>query len=390
MPTWAVIVVAFWGAPPAVGGGAADVVILRDGKAVLGQVVEPSPPGKVRVVVRRAWLEANLPDRAAAWVKSSADSSRRAGGERRARLEAWRRERRADAGDPVLRWIEGELARPEAADATDRPLLVVAIDARQVARVRRADPDAARMLRQAWRAKLDDPEATPRGALRERLEGRGFALGAVDPAPIDELVAPVSEPDDVWRLRRAATEVKAEPALRFVRYGDLVLPENAGEGAGAMAGVGAMARAARSALGGLTGEAAPPAEDAMTPFLRELEARGRAGAVLTVLVLDEGMTGVRVESALLVRVRPGRWVPAVSRLGQGRPGALPAAEGVAVAADPQVQAVFRLAEGLGLGAITPEVRQRSVDIGAATRSALGVAQSALGREIESLALPLGR
>jgi hypothetical protein len=384
---WAVVAALACGqaAPPGAGGGVADVVILRDGKALLGQAVAPSPPGKVRVVVRRAWLEGSLPDRAPLWIKASEAAGRRAGGERRGRLEAWRRERRADAdADPITRWLDAELAKPDADATGDRPLLVLDIDGRQVARVKRADRDGARMLRQAWRAGLDGPEAMPRDDLRNRLEGRGFALSDVDLAPIDELVAPVAESEASWLARRAATEVKAEPALRFVRYGDLVLPE----GANAAGGAAAVARMARSVLGSLTGEI--PAEDPLTPHLKELESRGRAGAMLTVLHLDEGLSGVRVESALLVRLRPGRWVPAVVRSGQGRPGAAPAPEANAIAADPQVQAVFRLVEGLGLGNVTPEIRQQGLNVGAATRSALGEAQSALWREVEALALPVGR
>ena len=43
---------------------AADVVTLKDGTEVLGQVVNPSRQGKAVMIVRREWAEAAVPEKA--------------------------------------------------------------------------------------------------------------------------------------------------------------------------------------------------------------------------------------------------------------------------------------------------------------------------------------
>ena len=47
--------------------GASDAVTLRDGTVILGQVVEPSPRGKLTMVVRRGWAEKAQPQRFKTW-----------------------------------------------------------------------------------------------------------------------------------------------------------------------------------------------------------------------------------------------------------------------------------------------------------------------------------
>src|SRR5438046_1287776 len=87
---------------------AADVVTLRDGKVVLGQIVDPAPRGALRIVVRREWAVAELPDRAARWQTAETAGLGRARTQRRARLAAWRRERAASVkgDDSILPWID--------------------------------------------------------------------------------------------------------------------------------------------------------------------------------------------------------------------------------------------------------------------------------------------
>ena len=50
--------------------------------------------------------------------------------------------------------------------------------------------------------------------------------------------------------------------------------------------------------------------------------------------------------------------------------------------------VFQTVEALGLGGIDPEVKRRSLGIGAATRKALGLARSAASTDLATLALPV--
>src|SRR5205823_1555355 len=84
---------------PAEPATAADAVTLRDGRVVLGQVVEPAPRGKVILLVRRAWAEAHVPDLLKRWEAAEAPSIKQARGQRRQRLEDWRRDRREARAD---------------------------------------------------------------------------------------------------------------------------------------------------------------------------------------------------------------------------------------------------------------------------------------------------
>src|SRR3954454_7861655 len=92
---------------------AADEITLRDGKVLLGQVVEPAPRGTLSVVVRRSWAESELPDWYARWKNAEAPSIRRARSQRLERLTTWRRNRApfVNADDPILAWIDRETAQ---------------------------------------------------------------------------------------------------------------------------------------------------------------------------------------------------------------------------------------------------------------------------------------
>ena len=86
---------------------------FRDGKVVLGQVVDSDRRGPLLILVRRAWAEANLPDRAAAWQKAEAPVVRQGRGPASGAAAAWRRDRRPGPaeGDRITAWIDRELAR---------------------------------------------------------------------------------------------------------------------------------------------------------------------------------------------------------------------------------------------------------------------------------------
>src|SRR4051794_668529 len=87
-------------------GAAADAVTLRDGRVVLGQVVESAPRGKVIVLVRREWAKGQLPEWAKRWETAEAAGARRARRDRHQRLLAWRRERGPTPGrrDAIGAW----------------------------------------------------------------------------------------------------------------------------------------------------------------------------------------------------------------------------------------------------------------------------------------------
>src|SRR4051812_21023360 len=96
----------------------ADSVTLRDGTTILGQVVDGSPRGPLMFLVRRAWAEAHLPDRARRWDAIEGPELRRAVKLRRDRLDAWRRERIKEPGrdDRIGRWLDEEIVRLDARD----------------------------------------------------------------------------------------------------------------------------------------------------------------------------------------------------------------------------------------------------------------------------------
>jgi hypothetical protein len=368
-------------AGPGVDATAADAITLRDGKVVLGQVVEPAPRGKVLVAVRRAWAEAHLPEWAKRWEAAEAPAIKRARAQRLERLRDWRREREpnADRDDEVLAWIVAEIDRLGQQGDEPPPLMLVALNRSDVRAVSRRPKDAARMLRQGWRGRFKDVEEMPVADLKSALEGRGFALSDVDPAPLDPLLPIPIETDRRWLARRAATEVQHEPALRFVRHQGLVLPEGT-------PGEGAALKTAASALATLLG--GDQAGDPMTPHAREAAARGRVGLVVTRLDMAPDFSRITVDATLWVRTGPDRWEPAFAHPVTVRPADLRADAGDALAADPQVQAAFRVFQGLGLGDLPPAVKQQSLNVGAACRQAMGTAKSELAKDLDALALPV--
>lgn len=192
--------------------------------------------------------------------------------------------------------------------------------------------------------------------------------------------------------RRAATEVFYDQNLRFIRYQGLVLPDTPqgnANGAGINLAGGAGLKDALGALNGLLGEeGGAPAEDPLQAKLKGVAARGRVGALVTALEMAGDLSSVKIECALMVRVGPDRWVPAVTRPVVVRPADLKPDAGQAIAADPQVKGAFDLVEGLGLGQIDPGLKQMALQSGAATQKALGTARTQMDLTLESLILPV--
>ncbi|HEV3162494.1 MAG TPA: hypothetical protein VGZ22_00535 [Isosphaeraceae bacterium] len=371
-------------APTQAPATAADVVTLRDGKTALGQVVEAAPRGKVILLIRRAWAQEHLPEWLKRWEAAEAAWVPKAKLERRERLVAWKRERagspKPEHNDVILEWLDQEIeALKDAPDAAQAPLMAVQLARGEVRGVQRRPKEVGLMLRQGWRAEFKDVESMPVEELRQALEGRGFALDGEDPAPVDALLPIMPETDARWLARRAATELSHDPGLRFTRYQGLILPE--GE-KGAATGLDAIASSVKSLLGDA------PAEDPLAAKFREATAAGHVGLVVTKLDLAPGFATVTVESTLFVRMARDRWEPATSRNAIVRPDALQAADAKNVAADPQVQEVFKLVESLGLGTVPADLKARSLNVGAATQAALGEARAALNRELEKLELPV--
>jgi hypothetical protein len=387
MTTHAIVLVL--GALAGSSDSAADVVTLKDGTRVLGQVLNSSKQGKAVMLVRREWAEANLPGRAKAWRAAEAPWMAEARRDRLRRLEAWRDERSGGLGagagkDSVLQWIDAEVDRLKAA-GNDRdlpPLMMAAIDRREVETIRARPAEQKRLLRQGWKAGFPDVETMPVQDLRGALEGRNFSTD--DPAPVDELLPLPIESDSAWLARRAATEVGQDEGLRFVRYQGLVLPEDMLKGGQAQLDASAVTNLLGSVLGG---GAAP--EDAVAAKLRTIGSKGKVGAILTTLEIAPDLSGVRIESTLLVRQGAEDWRAAARKSATMNVDQIPPGEGRALGDDPQVEAAFGLVEGLGLGEVPPEAKQASLLMGAATQRAIGEARTLLQEDLQRLALPVG-
>ena len=370
---------------PADNETAADVITLRDGRTLAGELIEPWNPGSVGLYVRRDWVRKNLPDWADRWEAADAPLNRRAVLQRRERLEAWRRDRVVDAPDKedrITPWIDRELTRLRGGgDAGHSRLLVARLTRNDVRSVSRTTQGLSRLLRLGWLSGFPAPETMSVGDLKDALEGRAYDVSEKTPVPIDALLPPRVEADSAWMIRRAATEVSFDAGLKLIRHQGLVMSEtepgqllNAG---GAMAGL--------SALKELLGE---NPGDPLIERLRGFEKRGRVGALVTKLDVAPDLSGVSVEIALWVRQGPDRWTPAGSRSSRVRPEELGPDAGKDLADDPQVARAFQLVEALGLGQAAQDLKQRSLSIGAATRKALGLARTAANADLARLALPV--
>ena len=128
--------------------------------------------------------------------------------------------------------------------------------------------------------------------------------------------------------------------------------------------------------------------DPMAEKLQAVAGRGRNGAVVTRLTIAPDLGGVTVETTFWVRGPGGPWVVYGSRAATVRAAEIKPDEGGDLAEDPQVKGAFAMVEGLGFGSIPPELKQRSLRIGAATQKALGAARSDFNRDLDGLMLPV--
>ena len=182
---------------------------------------------------------------------------------------------------------------------------------------------------------------------------------------------------------RAASELAVDQDLRFLRFGDMLLPDSGTGGLPAGAGLSTAMSQIKRLLDLDQGEQTDP----LLEKLKAIAGRGRAGAVVTRLDIAQDMSNVTVETTLWVRAGD-RWMAFGSRAATVRPEDLGDQAGKDLEADPQVQGAFKIVEGLGLGAVPAELKTRSLRIGAATEKALGMARSAFNEDLQALALPV--
>jgi hypothetical protein len=371
---------------PAAPETAADVITLRDGSIILGQVAEPATRGPLVIYLRRAWAEANLPPRAKRWEAAEGPELRKAYQMRRERLAAWRSERVKDAGEPgadrIGQWLDQQLERADPAGERDpprAPLMVVTLDRAEIKSIVRRPRGSARMLRQGWLSGFPEVETMKLADLKDALAGRGFAGGTDEAVPLDPLLPIRPETEQQWLTRRAATEVVNDTGVRFIQIANVLVPEpNPGQ---PLTMDTALAMA--SNLVPLLGD---KPVDPLEAQLRAVADRGRVGVMLTQQQTSPTLDAVAINISLWVR-NGQRWSKAGARSASVRTSALRPGDADDLGRDPQLAGVFQIFESVGFG-FPPEVKQQSLKIGAATRKALGTARTAFTERLAAMALPL--
>jgi hypothetical protein len=390
--------------PPqeAAGESAAEVVTLKDGTMLLGVIQSnaavaraDSPSRGVQpfvVVVRRGWAETHLRERLARWDKLAETSIRKSIRPQQERLTIWRRERLAARpnakDDPIIAWIDAQLAlMNEPSRLVKTPLLRASIGRGEIRRIDRRPAAATRLLSQAWLLKLEDPEDLSLADLRQAIEARGLLADASKPVSLDPLLPPIPESEPLWLARKAATEITVDSDLRFIRFENLLLPDQKLDPA---AGLGLSPLNLSSALGDISKLLGlePNQSDPLVEALERIGAQSRHGAVVTQLRIAPNLSTVTVAVTFWVRGANGRWYADGQRTASVRPDDIGPQAGAALADDKQVQAAFQMVEALGLGAVSGEMKQRSLRIGAAVQQALDLARSEFNQELDRLAFPV--
>ena len=368
----------------------AETVTLRDGAVVLGQIEGLDRRGNLNVLVRRGWLEANLPEWARTWGQSEAALDRQLRLERRDRLFVWQRDRagKAPPGDPVFPWIGQEITRMGDPRPPRTVLMRAAIVRGDVRSVVRRDPESSRLLRLGWLAGVPAVEVMAPASLRKILAKR-MVVRADDPAAVDALLPFASETDTIWERRRGATEAVFENDLRFVRFREFILPEE-----GPVADV---------AVPATTTEVldSPAAQEAFQSMLRvapgdpvrlrleEAARRDRVGAIVSHVEFLADLAGAEADTALWVRREPGGWMSVVSRRATARTDEPAERAGSAPSAlFFPIRTTVNVLELLASAAAPPVASQERQDAARAAQRALGRARVALDRDLAPLILPV--
>lgn len=357
---------------------AADILTLRDGRKLFGQVVERSAGGQMKVIVRRAWAESRLPDLYQRWKTVESGTINVARKQRRQRLEDWKlaRGRAPEKNDQVRDWIESELKRlGKPFNPAEAPLMVATLNRAEYRSVSTRKEFERRLLRKAWIAGLRDAEELGVEGLKAALEQDHLARMGEDPVSVEELLPVLFENDNRWMLRRAATEAVYDEGMRFIRFETLVLPE----------GQEMAASDAGKALGKLLGDPSQTPVDPLVERFQGQEGRGKVGAVVTRLKMGGS---AEIESTLWVRTVQGIWMPAVVQKVEARADPDADKAGAVLAEDPQIKAAFATLEALGLGDLGEDARRFSLRTGASVQTALSEARLALRDSLEGLVLPI--
>jgi hypothetical protein len=357
----------------------ADRVRLRDGEELFGRVDESSPGAALTILARRELVRTTLPDWTKRWEDAEREATAGAVRQRRERLAGWRRDRPAEAaaGDRITAWLDRELSESSGPVAPSH-LIAIRLGRGDVAAVERRSESAAQVLRWAWLLGLADPETPPLARLKDSIAGRGMTREGDEPIALDRLLPPGFEPADRWLLRRAATEVLSAEGLRFIRFGNTILPEPVpAQPLDPMTGATLVEGTIRDVLG-------VKVPDPLPSRLRAVAARGRVGMMVTSVGIAPDLGSVSAEATLYYR-RGSDWGRGVWRAQGLQVVSVPPVVGSLVAGDPQVNAVMDLTDLIGAGFVSPELKERGLVVGTNLGGAIVLARTALVRSLAGLA-----
>jgi hypothetical protein len=360
----------------------ADRIVLRDGKELLGQIDMSATDATLAVTARRELVRSALPDWIGKWEDAEKSSTAAAELERRERLTVWRQERPAEGvpEDRITAWLDRELSKPSGR-VTPSTLMAIRLDRDEVRAVERRSDAAAQTLRGAWLLGLANPETANPAGLKDLIAGRSMSIEGDKPIAVDRLLPPAAEPFDHWLLRRAATEALYDDGLRFIAFGNTVLPEPVpGQPLDHGAGMALVEGTIRDVLG--VGGANP-----LPTRFREIASRGRVGAIVTKIEIAGDFGSASAESTLYFRNGNG-WQRALWRSHNLEVGAVPPIVVSMVAADPQVKAVMNLIDSIGAGFVSAEMKERGLAVGATVGGAVVLARTALVRSLAGLSFDI--
>lgn len=387
-------------APP----GVTDVVGVAGGGEIRGAVVTKLPDGSLDVAVQRDWLEANVPEAAAALVAEERRQTRAVMEDLAAKLAATIRDlpesrsrvlalvrREADRVDAWLAAADAEgpadagaeadaprEKRPAAARRGDSQFALLRIAPKRVAGVRPSGQAAQRVARWAWSERLADVETRSAADLSAELEARGIDPRAPPPG-LGERLPPLPQDDREWAARMALVEDALGDPVVFQGMGDTVI--RAGEAGGELAGLlpqlgRLMGNGGGEGIGDLLRGLAdgPPAGAAPRPAggagqaERWLEsARRQAGDVgrhrTTRVEVDPHNGRAVVESVFEARMPDGAWETIWRESSSADAATADEATVQRITADERVSGLLQAIRGIGIvdeGAILQAIRVGAV------------------------------
>ncbi len=351
---------------------AVDVVPLKQGKPLRGAVLEQRADGSLLMVVAEAWLKQHDPVRHAKLLEDTAQTRQRAWQTTAERIDV-------ALGQPVesprLRFfLEQEQQRLQKLRDAEKPpvpeFLWVELKRQEISKVVRPAPDRHRIGIFAWYAKLGDIEQRSAASLQKELASLDYPVAG----PLPDLgtrLSPREQSDQEWAARLAIVEYGLSDPVEFQGTGDLLVQTGTGKGPDWQAILPALLeQQTQGLLKDLLGQPPIPAPDEsarLQSAIARTKQLGRRAFRVTRVDAPATQGQVAVESRFLVQLEDETWRPVWS-CRQFANSSQPREElEQKIAADPQVQAIVRSMQALGLTG--DDLLRQAIRHGAATMDA---------------------